>query len=146
MSLERYDEAISRCLIAQRLAPDNVEIQLRLVDAYNAAGTQALDDSRPQDASDSYNCALAICDVVLRLDPKNAAIYDKRGEVLVSEGRLIDGLGQFNSALSLNHNLISARVDRAGVLFRIGMEGDSEKVADSSRELNEILRYCSEQF
>ena len=146
MAQERFDEAISQYLIAERLAPDNLQIQLGLADAYEAAGNQDLADDRPQDASEKYHDALAVCEVALRLDNKSADVHDRLGKVMVRQGRLNEGLDQFNKALGLNRDYTPARVHRADALFKIGMQGDEQKLNQANLELQDVFLTAPNEF
>lgn len=139
-ALGRRDEAISNYLLAQRLAPDCPSIPLGLGSAYDAAGEAAIAEGHRDDAFEDYNNALAEFDTARRLNPKDAAVLDGIGKVLLHEDRFDESINYFDAALAQNPAYAAAHVHKAQALFNAGMQGDNDKVSLAMSELREALR------
>ena len=122
----RPDQAISKYLAAQRLAPDRADIRMALAEAYDAAGAQAVDEGRRQKALENYNCALASYETARQLTPNDEAIYDGIGKVMLHERRFDESVAGIRRRTEIRSFSVPvpARVHHAQALFNIGIEGD----------------------
>jgi tetratricopeptide (TPR) repeat protein len=136
---DRYDEALNGYLIAQRLAPDNEQIQVALAGAYEAAGVHDASEGNSQEAAESYQSAYDAYVAALNHDGLDESIYNGLGQVLLKEGRLDAAISQLDAALKLNPIYVPAKVNRAKAYFAKGMQGDSDDIHRAFAELKDAF-------
>jgi tetratricopeptide (TPR) repeat protein len=146
LSQSQYEQAIEQYLIAQRLAPDNRAILLGLAGAYeSAAAARAAEGVRPE-AVDDYKYALDALESALQHNPGDESIHTHISRIMLKQGRLAEAVQQCDLALQHNADYVPAKIAKAEALFRLGVQGDSEKYKSAFTELNDALRIDPRNF
>jgi serine/threonine protein kinase len=104
---------------------------------YAAQGDRHMERKRYPDAVEAYRASL-------RLDQKDAVVWNDLGRALCVPGRMREAERAFARALAINPGLVAAMRNRYLAIFKMGGAGDTAQLEGERLEeaCNDVLRRC----
>ena len=102
---------------------------------YAVQGDRHIERKRYTDAVEAYRASL-------RLDPKNAVVWNDLGRALCGPGRMREAERAFASALAIDPGLVAALRNRYLAIYQMGGAGDTAQLEGEKLEdaCNDVLR------
>jgi hypothetical protein len=102
---------------------------------YAVQGDRHMQRKNYEDAVDAYRASL-------RLDPKNAVVWNDLGRALCGPGRMREAERAFASALAVDPGLVAAQRNRYLAIYQMGGAGDTAQLEGEKLEdaCNDVLR------